>query len=301
MERTAGGRMERDANAGMKTGAAALGGATLVAAAAVAVSLVAQGALRRGGLSPDDIGVAVLAFYAAWLVVASIGLPTFLVLRWLGWLRWWSCALAGAVGGAGIVAVLGRVQAWQAGDLAFWGLIGAVAALAFWMTMRERRRGPSGTEGGDDRVGTVNAQRLAAASPWYSQGRGGVLEQEFHALVLASVRQPRCNTLTLQRVAQACERGGLSREAFGDAYARFIAREFARGELSYADADCAIGDLMSLAMELDLSGFAMRIYAAFDAGEYSRDWDGPGVVAWQVHTLPQVMQALAEAESGDER
>lgn len=293
--------MERDANAGMKTGAAALWGATMVAAAAVAVSLVARGAWRRGALSPDDIGVAVLAFYAAWLVVASIGLPTFLALRWLGWLRWWSCALAGAVGGAGIVAVLGRAQAWQAGDLLFWGLIGAVAALAFWLTMRERRRGPSGTEGGDDSTGTINAQRLAAASPLYSQGHGGALEQEFHALVLTSVRQPRCNTLTLQRVEQACERGGLSRDAFCDAYARFIAQEFARGELSYADADCAIDDLMSLSMELELSEFAMRIYAAFDAGEHSRDWDGPGVIAWQAYTLPQVMQALAEAESGDER
>ncbi|WP_394537633.1 hypothetical protein PRJ39_16120 [Lysobacter enzymogenes] len=293
--------MERDANTGMKTGAAALGGATMAAAAAVAVSLVARGALRRGGLSPDDIGVAMLAFYAAWLVVASIGLPTFLALRWLGWLRWWSCVLAGAVGGAGFVAVLSGVQVWQAGDLAFWGLIGAVGALAFWLAMRERRRAPSGTEGGDDSTGTINAQRLAAASPLYSQGHGGVLEQEFHALVLDSVRQPRCDTLTLQRVAQACERGGLSRDAFCDAYARFIAQEFARGELSYADADCAIGDLMSLSMELELSEFAMRIYAAFDAGEHSRAWDEPGAIAWQVHTLPQIMQALAEAEPGDER
>lgn len=289
--------MERDANTATKTGAAALGGASMVAAAAVAVALVAHGAVRRGALSPDDIGIAMLAFYAAWPVVLLVGWPLFLGLHRLGWLRWWSCALAGAAGGAGFVAILGQVRAWQMGDLAVWAMAGAVGALAFWAAMRGRGRVRAGSDDGmGDRFDHAALRQPLDGSPRNRDAAG----DEFRALLLASIARPGRTAPTPRAIAQACGRSGLGQEAFCDAYARFLVREFARGELSHADAALAIGDLLA-ALNGDVPGFALRIYHAFDAGEYARPGDEPGTVAWQVHALPQVMQALAEHEHGDER
>lgn len=108
--------------------------ATMLAAAVVAVSLVLRASWQRGGLSVDDFGVAMLAFYFALPVIAAIGLPLFLILRALRWLRWWSCAIAGALGGASVVVLVSGAGAWQARDLPVWCVVGALAALAFWWT-----------------------------------------------------------------------------------------------------------------------------------------------------------------------
>jgi len=115
-----------------------LAAATMTAAAAVAVSLMLRASWRRGGLSLDDFGVALLAFYFALPAVAILGLPLFLILRALRWVRWWSCASAGALGGASVVMFVSGASAWQARDLPVWCAVGIVAALAFWMTVREK-------------------------------------------------------------------------------------------------------------------------------------------------------------------
>ncbi len=47
-------------------------------------------------------------------------------------------------------------------------------------------------------------------------------------------------------------------------------------------------------MDIDLRGFPLDIYLAFDGGEYLRREDPEGTIPWQKYTLPDVMQALAE-------
>lgn len=105
---------------------------TMLAAAVAGVLLVCNAPLQRGSLSISDFGMALFAFYFALPAVALIGLPLFLILRALGWVRWWSTASAGALGGALVTIVLQlpdtpnpRHFPWMCG-------VGAAAALAFW-------------------------------------------------------------------------------------------------------------------------------------------------------------------------
>jgi len=110
-----------------------------MAAAAVAVSLVLRASWKRGGPSPDDFGVALLAFYFALPPIVVIGLPLFLILRALRWVRWWSCAMAGALSGALVVVLASWPNVWQARDFPVWCAVGVVAALAFWWTAAKDR------------------------------------------------------------------------------------------------------------------------------------------------------------------
>lgn len=119
-------------DASIKRGWTSLARATLLAAAVTSVLLVANAPLRRGALSISDFGMALFAFYFALPAVALIGLPLFLVLRALGWARWWSTALAGAVGGALVTIVLQLPDAPNLCHFPWMCAVGATAALAFW-------------------------------------------------------------------------------------------------------------------------------------------------------------------------
>ncbi|MBN7135618.1 hypothetical protein A7A76_12780 [Lysobacter enzymogenes] len=121
---------------------------TLLAAAATGVLLVSNAPLQCGSLSISDFGMALFAFYFALPAVALIGLPLFLILRALGWVRWWSTALAGAAGGALVTIVLQLPDAPNLRHFPWMCGVGAVAALAFWWaaTRRPRRNGGAAEE-----------------------------------------------------------------------------------------------------------------------------------------------------------
>jgi peptidoglycan/LPS O-acetylase OafA/YrhL len=133
-------RMDESINSGWKS----LARGTVLAAVVTSVLLVSNAPLQRGALSISDFGMALFAFYFALPAVALIGLPLFLILRALGWVRWWSTALAGALGGALVTIVLQlpdtpnlRHFPWMCG-------VGAAAALAFWWGATRRPKRNSG-------------------------------------------------------------------------------------------------------------------------------------------------------------
>lgn len=87
----------------------------------------------------------------------------------------------------------------------------------------------------------------------------------------------------------------LSRAAADDLIAKYVALEFVRGELSYADADVAMNNLVSLdAHGFDYAGLAYQVYLHFDNGEYRRPSDPEDSIPWQQYTLPGVMALLKE-------
>lgn len=93
--------------------------------------------------------------------------------------------------------------------------------------------------------------------------------------------------------AAFCSSHGITMDRFCYLFAKVVAEEFAQGEMSYAQGDVAMNHLFGVAV-LDISGFAAKIYEAFDAGEYRRLDDPADVIPWQKYTLPYVMEALAD-------
>ncbi|ALN64523.1 hypothetical protein GLA29479_3672 [Lysobacter antibioticus] len=119
------------------------------------------------------------------------------------------------------------------------------------------------------------------------------MEEGLRALVSLSVARAPYNTLTPAVVSEFCTQHGVPPEEFHDRFARFVACEFAKGELSYADADCVINDLAAC-VGPDMHGVVLRVYHAFDSGEYLRPQDAEGTIPWQKYTLPQIMALLTE-------
>lgn len=112
---------------------------TALAAAVAGVALASTAPLRRGSLELSDLGMALFAFYFALPAVIVIGVPLFLILRWLGWVRWWSSALAGVAGGAAIAVIVRWPGAPNLRDFPLLCAVGAASALAFWWAVRRRR------------------------------------------------------------------------------------------------------------------------------------------------------------------
>lgn len=83
-------------------------------------------------------------------------------------------------------------------------------------------------------------------------------------------------------------KSGLSEIEFCHAYSRLVASEFVMGELSYAEGDLAMNRLSTLSRE-PLSGFSLKIYLAFDAGEYAQSKDKASTVPWVVYTIPLII------------
>ncbi|MEG4191155.1 MULTISPECIES: hypothetical protein [unclassified Microcoleus] len=82
-----------------------------------------------------------------------------------------------------------------------------------------------------------------------------------------------------------------SPKKFCDAFAKFVAVEFARGELSFADGALLMNRLLGFGAH-SISGVALEIFQAFDVGEYQRPAEAAGLVPWQAYTLPSIMALL---------
>jgi hypothetical protein len=77
----------------------------------------------------------VLFFYVASFQFGTLlGFPSFLILRKLKLVRWWSAALTGAAIGGGIALAFAGVQITPV-FLASWAGSGAVAAFTFWSVL----------------------------------------------------------------------------------------------------------------------------------------------------------------------
>jgi len=94
---------------------------------------------------------------------------------------------------------------------------------------------------------------------------------------------------------------GMRFPAFAESFARRVAERFVSAQLSFDQADNAIGWLHGYALmgphgDL-LDGFAWQIYRAFDAGEYHPTGSAAGDDLPTKYTLPRLRQLLSTAEA----
>ena len=117
------------------------------------------------------------------------------------------------------------------------------------------------------------------------------MEEDLRQLIELSIKRQGGNPLW-PGVQPFCDQHGIDKDRFCYLFAKAVAEEFVHGEMSYADGDIAMNQLYAI-MDIDLRGFPMDVYLAFDAGEFYRDTDAEGTIPWQKYTLPAVMEALA--------
>jgi hypothetical protein len=119
------------------------------------------------------------------------------------------------------------------------------------------------------------------------------MEDQLRSLVEKCTKSGDRNPLWPDGHIAFCSLHGITADRFCYLFAKLVAEEFAQGEISYADGDAAMNCLFGVAVN-DLSGFAVEIFQAFDAGEYRRQDDPVGTIPWQKYTLPYVMEALVK-------
>lgn len=119
--------------------------------------------------------------------------------------------------------------------------------------------------------------------------------QALHALVVRTCNAP----LDAEAIAPFLVDD--SREAFYDAFARHVAREFIENRMPYEAADVAMSHLFVFACiegEGDLPGHAREIFEAFDLGEYIHAGDPSGTNSERKYTRPKLRRLLEEAPGG---
>ena len=92
-----------------------------------------------------------------------------------------------------------------------------------------------------------------------------------------------------------CARHEIESSQFAVEFAKRLALDFAYGEISYSEADCAINYLAGY-MGPELAALPLEIHQAFDSGEYRRRSDPAMVIPWQRYTLPAIMNILAREQ-----
>ena len=121
------------------------------------------------------------------------------------------------------------------------------------------------------------------------------MDEEIRNLVAKCAKDGDTNPLWPDGHTAFCTLHGINADHLYYLFSKHVALEFANGEMSYSDGDAAMNHLFGVA-GLDLTGFAMDIYEAFDAGEFFRDNDPVGTIPWQKYTLPYVMKALTNED-----
>jgi len=119
--------------------------------ASVGVSLV--GSLAAGVPQftvVDIVGWALILYVYAACAAMVLGLPSYFVLLKLGAIRWWSTALVGCLVGLVVFVVVNANGlaglATQTRLASSWGIIGALAAITFWVIWRWGHREGSNHE-----------------------------------------------------------------------------------------------------------------------------------------------------------
>ena len=119
------------------------------------------------------------------------------------------------------------------------------------------------------------------------------MEDSLRKLVDVCVTHEGGNPLWPDGAERFCADHGVSRDKLFYLFAKYVAEEFVQGSMSFDDGNRAMNRLFGVA-DIDLRGFALDVYEAFDSGEFLHDGDTEGTISWQKYTLPQVMQALAK-------
>lgn len=115
------------------------------------------------------------------------------------------------------------------------------------------------------------------------------MEDELRQFIKESTDGDASEALEEEREAAFCLRYGLEKHEFENAFARWVAIDFAMGELSYSQADTAM-NWLSVRARPALSNLPLEIYLAFDAGEYTHPGEMATIIPWQKYTLPYVMK-----------
>ena len=119
------------------------------------------------------------------------------------------------------------------------------------------------------------------------------MEEEFRKLIQECAEDRVSNPLLPDHHTAFAESHGISIDDFYYLFAKFVALDFATGNMSYWDADCAINRIWA-ASDFGLTGFALEVFESFDSGEFNHRGDPPGTVPWQKYTLPLLMELLSE-------
>ena len=122
------------------------------------------------------------------------------------------------------------------------------------------------------------------------------MEEDLRQLVAECSSGQLANPLACGGIDSFCAKHGLRRAAFFELFARHVAEAFAEGSLAFWDGNHAMNALAGGLVEIN--GFALEVFLAFDHGEYLEGLEPPGSVPWQYYTVPMVNAALANSSNG---
>jgi hypothetical protein len=123
----------------------AAGAAGLIVAPAVSSVLTALAGLRMGTGGVEALWLLLLLYYLVSLALAlAVGLPIFLVLLALGFVRWWTTAATGIVIGIAVYVGIRYPNVIEPEILLMTAIIGAAAASSFFLVWQQANRGNSG-------------------------------------------------------------------------------------------------------------------------------------------------------------
>lgn len=110
--------------------------AFFVAPLVAAFSLAFSGFAQSDGVAESAalvLGWTIVFYFYALVVTLVIGLPTFIALRKIGLVRWWSSIACGFfVGVLVLIAIDPSAASSRPNDFAVWGGIGGLSAFVFW-------------------------------------------------------------------------------------------------------------------------------------------------------------------------
>ena len=115
------------------------------------------------------------------------------------------------------------------------------------------------------------------------------MQEHFAELVRKCAREEPLGGKDIDRL---CTLSSLDRAQLYDSLADYIARAFAKNQLSFADADAAINFLWSES-SFGLTGFAKDVFLAFDDGEHLTSGDYQTTDPAAKYTRPQIAGLLA--------
>jgi hypothetical protein len=114
----------------------------VLAAAATPGLFLAISGFGEPGLSLSAFFAAIfLGFVFSFPFAFFLGLPIFFLLRWMHMVRWWSAILVGLPVGALADLTFQRFHHFHLGEVLRYGLLGAAAAVAFWLCWRRSQSG----------------------------------------------------------------------------------------------------------------------------------------------------------------
>jgi hypothetical protein len=101
--------------------------------------------------------------------------------------------------------------------------------------------------------------------------------------------------LTREEVASLCAATDSDVNAALDALAREVASRYLQGAAGFTTADTLMNDLFThAAIHSDLPPTFMRVYEAFDQGEYRHEGDEDGIDAEAVYTKPMLSALISD-------